>query len=153
MSEPGSVPSNAQVERFAYLSPMLDSALSEMREFAKKKQDGIVSTTKIRLLNRLLTDVRGVLQGEDSVSYLENLSEEQLPQNSDAVLILGQYRAALDSFKERHFRYTASHTRTWITREWVDEQESLRDNEDDFDEDEDYDDEGEEEHATEEDKS
>jgi len=153
MSDPGSAPSDAQVKKFAYLSPMLDSVLSEIREFAKKKQDGILSKTKIRLLNRLLTDVRGVLQDEDSVTYLENLSEEELPQNSDAVLILGQYRAALDSFKKRHYRW-GHNGETWITKEWIDENEvPLDEDQDDVDEDEDYDDEEEEENETEEDKS
>ena len=67
-------PTNAQIEKFAYLSPMLDSALQEMREFAKKKQDGIVSGTKIRILNRLLADLRLILEKEASLNYLDSLS-------------------------------------------------------------------------------
>lgn len=105
------------------------------------------------MLNRLLTDVRGVLQEEDSVTYLENISEEELPQNSDAVLILGQYRAALDSFKKRHIGYIGGRGPIWITKERIDEKEGQHDDEDDADEDEDYDDEEEEENETEEDKS
>lgn len=111
-------PTNAEVARFAYLSPMLNSALGEMREFAKKKQDGIVSATKIKILNRLLTDIRSILAGEESQDYLELLSEEELPQNSDAVLVLGQYRAALNSFESRHQR-TYNYRPTWFTREWL----------------------------------
>lgn len=113
-------PSDAQVAKFQYLSPMLDSALAEMREFAKKKQDGIVSAMKIRVLNRLLTDLRGILEHEDSLRYLDLLSDEELPQNSDAVIVLGQYRAALESFKKRRQR-TINYTATWITKEWIDE--------------------------------
>ena len=158
MSDAESAPSDAQVKRFTYLSPMLDSALFEMREFAKKKQDGIISKTKTRLLNRLLTDVQGVLQGEASITYLENLSEEELPQNSDAVLILGQYRAALDSFKERNYRWVSG-GKAWITKEWIEENEGqLEEDDDGVDDDDEEEDEGddgqdEEEIGTEEDKS
>jgi hypothetical protein len=99
---------------------MLDSALSEMREFAKKKQDGIVSAMKIRILNRLLTDIKEIVAQEESLNYLDVLSEEELPQNSDAVIVLGQYRAALNSFEKRHHR-TVDYKRTWITKEWIEE--------------------------------
>ena len=113
-------PTESQVAKFKYLSPMLDSALSEMREFAKKKQDGIVSATKIKILNRLLGDIRGILELEESVGYLDLLSEDQLPQNSDAVIVLGQYRAALNSFRDKHF-HSVDYKGTWITKEWLEE--------------------------------
>ncbi len=44
-------------------------------------------------------------------AYLDLLSEDQLPQNSDAVLVLGQYRAALNSFEARH-KKTINYTET-----------------------------------------
>jgi len=128
MYDRDAAPTDAQVAKFQYLSPMLDSALNEMREFAKKKQDGIVSAMKIRLLNRLLADLRGILEHEESLQYLDLLSEEQLPQNSDAVIVLGQYRAALESFKKRHYR-SVNYTTTWITKEWIDEHGTEEDDE------------------------
>lgn len=115
MYDKESVPTDEQVKKYEYLSPMLNSALSEMRDFAKKKQDGIVSETKIKILNRLLTNVREILASEESVNYLDPLDEEKLPQNSDAVLILGQYRAAMDSFKEKHCE-TNGYEKTWKTK-------------------------------------
>lgn len=110
---------------------MLDSALAEMREFAKKKQDGIVSELKIKILNRLLGEMREILAKEESVTYLDLLSEEQLPQNSDAVLVLGQFRAAMNDFSKHHHR-RVSHEITWITQEWIEENEEYE--EDGFDE-------------------
>ena len=122
MYDDESAPTEAQVAKFRYLSPMLDSALSEMREFAKKKQDGIVSGMKIRILNRLLNDIKEILAREESLNYLDVLSDEELPQNSDAVIVLGQYRAALDSFEKRHhLKVGTMYERTWITKEWIQE--------------------------------
>jgi len=128
-------PTDDDVKRYLFLSPMLDSALSEMREFAKKKQDGIVSGTKIKLINHLLTDIKDIVKQEDSASYLEILSEVELPQNSDAVLILGQYRAALDSFKSRNSQ-TINYTKTWITKEWCENNSKEECEEDDEKDDE-----------------
>lgn len=131
MYDHDAAPTEEQVEKYQYLSPMLDSALIEMREFAKKKQDGIVSALKIKILNRILADLKGILSGEDSAAYLDLLSEEQLPQNSDAVVVLGQYRAVLDSFKKKHFRRVGIDS-VWITKEWIEEND--REYEDDSEE-------------------
>lgn len=111
-------PTKEQVAKYAMLSPMLDSALDEMREFSKKKQDGVVNKTKIDLLNRLLRDLKKVLADEPSSEYLDLLDEDMVPQNSDAVLILGQYRAALNRFKSRHFkRDETGWSGKWLTRD------------------------------------
>ena len=135
MNEINRAPSQGQIEKLKYLSPMLDSALHEMREFAKKKQDGIVSATKVRILNRLLTDLREVVSKEESVRYLDLLDEKEIPQNSDAVLVLGQYRAALDSFEEAHYHSGVGYSRKWHTKEFF---EQFQADEDDDDEEEDY---------------
>lgn len=128
MYEKDHAPSQAQVNKLIYISPMLDSAITEMREFSKKKQDGIVSTMKIKVLNRILSDVREIVAGDDTIDYLDPLDEDDLPQNSDAVLVLGQYRAALDTFQEGHYgsNYDEPGYRQWITKEWIETSGSKR---------------------------
>lgn len=128
MSEPvddnRTPPTRAQVSKYEMLSPMLDSALDEMREFSKKKQDGVINKTKIALLNRLMRDVKELLTDEPSNEYLDLLDEDLVPQNSDAVLILGQYRAAMNRFKSRHFRrHSTGLGGKWVTSEDVKEPE------------------------------
>jgi hypothetical protein len=129
MNKKETAPTDDDARRFDFLSPMLDSALFEMREFAKKKQDGIVSSTKVRLLNRLLVDLKDIVKNESSAAYLDILAEDGYPQNSDAVLILGQYRAALNSFRDRHLK-TIDYSKTWVTREWLHEHPDDEANED-----------------------
>lgn len=130
MDDATRAPTRVQVEKYYYLSGMLDSALQEMREFAKKKQDGIVSATKIKLLNRLLIEIKTVVDREPSNVYLDLLSEQELPQNSDAVLILGQFQAALKSFESRNHRYVNSSKR-WVTQEWLAEEKAKADEDSD----------------------
>jgi hypothetical protein len=128
MCEEIPAPTEAQVEKYTILSPMLDSALSEMREFAKKKQDAIVSEMKIKVLNRLLADLKAVLAQQDSANYLDLLNEEELPQNGDVVLMLAQYQSALKSFKDAHSKRPYGEL-IWYTREHFEELRSLEDEE------------------------
>jgi hypothetical protein len=142
MSNTGTAPTQAQVDKYRYLTGMLDSALHEMREFSKRKPDALVTEPKIKLLNRLLLEIKTVVEREASNSYLDLLSEQELPQNSDAVLILGQYQSALKSFHARHYRFAADATR-WVTQEWLlengldDEDDASDEENDDVDVDED----------------
>ena len=45
------------------------------------------------------------------------LDEETLPQNSDAVLILSQWQAALAQYKDRHYGYDSYGGHRWFTVE------------------------------------
>jgi hypothetical protein len=113
------LPTNAQANKFNMLSPMMDSMLTEMRELSKKKQDGIVNDLKVKMINRVLKEVKEILSSDPSSQYLDLLDEESLPQNSDAVLILGQFRAAMDQFKSKYFRQDRSNSimKRWYTQE------------------------------------
>lgn len=113
------LPTDAVVARFDMLSPMINSALEEMREFSKKKQDGVLNPLKVKVLNRLLTDIKEVLSADPSTEYLDLLDDESLPQNSDAVLILGQFRAAMDQFSNKYYGYHdgVGSSRRWLTVE------------------------------------
>ncbi|MDR3601421.1 MAG: hypothetical protein P4L49_13230 [Desulfosporosinus sp.] len=112
------LPTREMVEKFDMLSPMLDSALSEMREFSKKKQDGVLNPLKVKLINHLLNDIKTTLSSDASTEYLDVLDEETLPQNSDAVLILGQFRAAMDQFRGKYYGYDSEkHDHRWFTQE------------------------------------
>lgn len=99
------LPTTELVVEFEMLAPMLDSALIEMREFSKKKQDGVLNPLKVKILNRLLLNIKDLLSSDLSTNYLDLLDDDLLPQNSDAVLILGQFKAAMGQFKDKNFGY------------------------------------------------
>ncbi|MDR7071035.1 hypothetical protein [Fictibacillus barbaricus] len=102
------LPTKEQADNYDLLYPMLESALQEVREFSKKKQDGVLNPLKVKLLNRLLTEIKNdVLTFDSSNDYLDLLDDETLPQNSDAVLILGQYEAAMKQFKAKYYGYNS----------------------------------------------
>ena len=44
-----------------------------------------------------------VLKDENSFTFLEKLRDDELPSNSDVILIMSQFDRALDIFKDNHY--------------------------------------------------
>jgi hypothetical protein len=107
-------PTKKQAETLELVSPILTAVVAEMRELSKKKQDGILSVLKVRSINRLLEDVNSALADDPSTRYLDLLDEDELPQNSDAVLILTQWEAAVKQYKSKHQEYDNLDALEWI---------------------------------------
>jgi hypothetical protein len=101
-------PTVEQATAYDRLVPMLEAAHHEMTELSKKKQDGIVNALKIKMINRLLTELSKVLENDASHDFVDMLDDETLPQNSDVVLVLSQWHAALKQYKSKHYGYDAT---------------------------------------------
>jgi hypothetical protein len=110
------LPSDENARNLDMLSGLLDSAILEMKELAKKKPDESLNLTKIKLLNRILTPLKEILLMDPSGAFLDLLDEETMPSNSDCVLILGQYNAVINQFKEKYYGWDGSDHR-WFTKE------------------------------------
>ncbi|MBK8185995.1 MAG: hypothetical protein IPK77_01325 [Cellvibrio sp.] len=78
--------------------------LKEIRELSKKKPDAIMSAGKVSLINKVLVDLKAILESEPEGKFLVTLDNENLPQTSDAVLIMCQYETALKSFKSKYYQ-------------------------------------------------
>lgn len=109
------LPSKITVERIILLSSLLRSLILEMKEFAKKKQDGVLNKLKVKLINKVLTEIKNRLAGEPTAEFLEILDEDSLPQNSDAVLILGQFGRAIIQFRNKYYISHKTHGLIWNT--------------------------------------
>lgn len=110
-------PTEEEVVTYERLVPMLRAAHREMSELSKKKQDGIVNTLKIRNINRLLVKLESLLKNDPSKDFVELLDEESLPQNSDVVLLLSLWQAALTQYRNRYYGYDDRHMLRWFTVE------------------------------------
>lgn len=94
-----------EIDLFEMIYPMIDSMTKEVKALSAKKPSDVLNVFKIRMINRLITTARELLKNQNSLSYLDVLDEETLPQNSDVVLILTQYIEALNHFKEERQRW------------------------------------------------
>ena len=115
---PFNPPTDEEAATYDRLFPMLMAAHREMSELSKKKQDGVVNSLKIRNINRLLTELRKLLVKDPSLEFVELLDEDTLPQNSDVVLLLSQWQAALQQYQQSHSVWDEmEHGNRWSTVE------------------------------------
>ena len=98
------VTTSEKAEKYGSLMPLLAAMFKEFQELSKKKPDGALNKRKVEIVNRLLRDIHGILEGESTSAYLDLLDEDDLPQNSDVVLILGQTVVAMGTFREKYYR-------------------------------------------------
>lgn len=95
--------SDEQIALYDTITPLLKSLYNEIKDFSKKNQNDPLNVSKVRIINRLLVRVKEMLKNESSIDFLDLLEEEQLPSISDAVLVVSQYIAALDTFYSNHY--------------------------------------------------
>jgi len=105
MSKQNLLPTNAQIEEFKMLTELLKSIYDEMKEFSKKKPDEPLNAFKVKNVNRVLTKVKDILKNEPTSDFLDILDNDTLPTNSDAILIIGQFKASMDRFENKYHRY------------------------------------------------
>lgn len=90
-------------KEFEILLPVLEALYEEVKELSKKKQDGVLNETKVKLINRVLIKVKALLNDYPSIEFLDLLDNEIVPSNSDAVMIITQFKAAMISFKRNNY--------------------------------------------------
>lgn len=92
------------VDLYETANDIFDGLIKEVRELSKKKPDAILSKGKVKIINRVLKDLQIVLAQEPEKKFLDLLDDEDLPQTSDAVLVMVQYESVLADFPRRYQR-------------------------------------------------
>ena len=113
---------DAKVAAYEASSDVFGGLMREMRELSQKKPEATLSKGKVAILNRILADIRAVLRDEPEAKYLDPLDDDELPQNSDAVLVMVQYQTALAAYHKRYYMYVrllGDHR--WLTAATVEE--------------------------------
>lgn len=109
----------AIVDEYEASRDVFVSLLHEVKELSKKKPDASMSAGKVKIVNRVLQNLLTVLEGQPDAKYLESLDDDDLPQVSDAVLVMVQFKSALDSFKGRYHQRVPGHGNQWITEDLI----------------------------------
>ena len=101
-----------KVNIYETTAPLLAALYEEIQALSKKKHDGTSNQSKVQLINRLLVDIKELLKDEPDNKYLDLISDEDLPQYSDVVLILSQYSASLNKFEDKYYGWNGTE-HTW----------------------------------------
>ena len=96
------LPTDAEIVKFLMWNELIESIYIEMKEFSKKKPDDTLNDFKVKNVNRVLAEIKDFLKDEPTVNFLDLLDSEALPSNSDAILIIGQFKAAIDNYKKKY---------------------------------------------------
>lgn len=107
-------PTKGNADQFDMIQPILEAVFDEIKELSKKKQDGALNETKVKMTNRILLKVKTILKDDPTVEFLDFLDEVLLPTNSDAVLIIAQFKAAMEQYKDKHYRWSGTEKK-WLT--------------------------------------
>ena len=97
------LPTEKNIADYSLLTDMLYAQRQEFGLLSKKKSDGQLNKMKIKMVNRVLEPLNELLKNEPSHKFLDILSEDDMPTNSDVVLIISQYEKALLNFKNKYF--------------------------------------------------
>ena len=103
-----------KVWKYGAVNGVFNELFKEVKDLGKKKPETTLSESKVKLINRVLTDAKDLLKGAPDHKYLDLLDSDELPQYGDAILVLSQYEGALKSFKERHYGYQSGIGDTWF---------------------------------------
>ena len=82
------------VSEFEKLEQQLHSFLDEMSELSRKKPDGPVNKFKLQFINSAIKALNRLLGDHRPFKDFGTFDVDDLPTNSDVVLILAQYAAA-----------------------------------------------------------
>lgn len=112
------LPSSSDVDKYERISPLLEALYLEITALSKKNPNDALNTLKIKMINRVLNEVKSFLETDPNVGFLELLDEATLPSNSDTVVIIGQFIAILSQFKARYHRFDGiRRVHRWSTAE------------------------------------
>jgi len=119
ISENQNLPSNADINKYEMLEKLLASIYEEMKEFSKKKPDEPLNKFKVKNVNRVLEQIKEIMKNEPTNEFLDLLDEDSLPSNSDSILVIGQFNAAMEQFRSKYYRkyQTGIGHNIWSTKE------------------------------------
>ncbi|RCR67444.1 hypothetical protein [Larkinella punicea] len=105
--------SKKELDIFYMVEPLLSSVLIEIKSFANKKQDGILSLAKVNMINKILIPAKELFKDQPVNDFLEILDKDSLPSYSDTVIVIVQYEAALRRFRSQNIPSTSFDLTSW----------------------------------------
>lgn len=107
--------SEQDIEDFVKLAVQLQRMLQEFAELSKKKPSDAVNTFKLGLVNNLLDIANGIIDVADRpFEDFERFEQDNVPTNSDVVVILSQYRVCMERFFDDNTADNENRRPMWI---------------------------------------
>jgi len=98
---------NNDVDKFVKLVKQIKSLIEEFSVLSKKKPDDAVNKFKIKLINPVLRVANDFVNDKKYKPFedFELFNEDDLPTNSDVLVILSQYSVCLEKYHKDNVQY------------------------------------------------
>ncbi len=94
------------VGKFELLEAQMKSLYSEIEKLVKKNPNDAINVFKLKLINGLLRDANEIfVNTKKPVIEFAEFDEKALPSNSDALVVLSQYLACLESYRDNNVAF------------------------------------------------
>lgn len=133
------LPTEKNIEDYELLKEILHSQRREFDLLSNKKAGEQLNPMKIKMVNRVLEPLKELFKYEESYKFLDTLNEDDIPTNSDVVLIISQYETAIKRFHNRYYvsaEYGYNGDFRWVTKEYPPDYYRTEESEESYDEDE-----------------
>ena len=95
------------IDEFEAVEAQLSSAREELLVLVKKSPHDALSPFKLSLVNGLLRRANALLATDERpLASFDQFDSDTLPSNSDVVIVLAQYLAALENLRVKHIVWT-----------------------------------------------
>lgn len=102
-----------KVDQYHLLNPLINGIYNEFKELTKKKPETVLNVYKVKVVNRVLEPIKELLEKEEVIEFLDTLDQDDLPTNSDVILILNQYLKALRMFYSKYYEHSPEGKYIW----------------------------------------
>jgi len=106
--------SNDEIDAFEKVIGQLNMLIKDFYDLSKKKPSETVNIFKLSLVNAILEKINTIIDESDKpfLSFSE-FSEDELPFNSDVLVVLNQYHECSRMFAEKNIE-KFSHITYWV---------------------------------------
>jgi len=95
----------AEIDSYYKLITQLDSLLSDITDLSKKSPNDGLNKFKLKFVNQLLETANSILPIQSRpFADFKKFSEEDIPTNSDVVMIISQYVGCLARYKSKNIQ-------------------------------------------------
>ncbi|WKZ47443.1 MAG: hypothetical protein QY306_16645 [Anaerolineales bacterium] len=88
-----------EVSEFEQVQTQLQGFYKEISGFATKKPDDAINTFKLKLINQVLKRANALLSKRKPFSDFNQFASDNLPSNSDVVVVISQYINSLEKIR------------------------------------------------------
>ena len=93
------MPTQEEIDIYEELRPKIQSVRDTIKALSSKKPDEALNLFKIRRINILISQANSLLEDLKPYNDFDTFSEDDLPSNSDVLLIIEVYIDAFNSFR------------------------------------------------------